>query len=422
MYDVLNAYLENGLKIILHKIPAVKTISCGLWVKQGSSYETNENNGLSHLAEHLLLNPDNTKSKTYQRLMEEASASGVVYNAVTTKEYTCFHYTGLADSLKTCLLALACVAQENREYTNELFENEKKVVLQEATGFYSSFQQIKERTSQAIWGNTGTGKIIMGDMKVISNATQEQIMQILTEAYVPENSFLVVLGDIDYVKTLSMIEEIFSGWEDRKIEAQEYAVESTPGIYINQGGGASMVFSVGFRAPAYSAKNRPAVDMMVRILGQSGMQSRMIQEIRMKRGLSYTLGGFSTFLKNRGTAGFMAVCDKEKTLEVVKIMMDVLGEVKAKGFTEEEIEREKKVMETSMLLSVDNITDHLRYIGRCSVMERNFYVENEIRVIREIEKEELERVTREILQEDNMGLAAIGQCDTDKLLDAATLS
>ena len=32
VYDVLNAYLENGLKIILHKIPDVKTISCGLWV------------------------------------------------------------------------------------------------------------------------------------------------------------------------------------------------------------------------------------------------------------------------------------------------------------------------------------------------------------------------------------------------------
>lgn len=26
MYDVLNAYLENGLKVILHKVPSVKTI------------------------------------------------------------------------------------------------------------------------------------------------------------------------------------------------------------------------------------------------------------------------------------------------------------------------------------------------------------------------------------------------------------
>lgn len=67
VYDVLNAYLENGLKIILHKIPDVKTISCGLWVKQGSSYETDENNGLSHLAEHLLLNAQNVENDHYKK-------------------------------------------------------------------------------------------------------------------------------------------------------------------------------------------------------------------------------------------------------------------------------------------------------------------------------------------------------------------
>ena len=61
MYDVLNAYLENGLKIVLHKVPEAKTISCGLWVKQGSTYETDENNGLSHLTEHLLINPENER-------------------------------------------------------------------------------------------------------------------------------------------------------------------------------------------------------------------------------------------------------------------------------------------------------------------------------------------------------------------------
>ena len=52
VYDVLNAYLENGLKIVIHKISEVKTVACGLWIKLGSSYETDDNNGLSHLAEH----------------------------------------------------------------------------------------------------------------------------------------------------------------------------------------------------------------------------------------------------------------------------------------------------------------------------------------------------------------------------------
>ena len=70
VYDVLNAYLENGLKIILHKIPEVKTVSCGLWVKQGSSYESDEFNGLSHLAEHLLMNAEDVINEQYKYLIK----------------------------------------------------------------------------------------------------------------------------------------------------------------------------------------------------------------------------------------------------------------------------------------------------------------------------------------------------------------
>jgi len=56
MYDILNVYLENGLRVIMHKNPHVKTMSCGVWIKQGSKHENDEENGLSHLVEHLMIN------------------------------------------------------------------------------------------------------------------------------------------------------------------------------------------------------------------------------------------------------------------------------------------------------------------------------------------------------------------------------
>ncbi len=422
MYDVLNAYLENGLKVILHKIPNVKTMSCGLWIKQGSVHETDETNGLSHLIEHLLLNPSDVTNTRYKELMAEVSANGVIYNAGTTKEYTCFYYTGMQSALDTCLSCLACIANENRDFGQEAFQNEKNVVIQEATSFYSSYQQIKERTSQAIWGNRGTGKIIMGDMKNITNANVDDVSQIIESVYVPANATVIVVGNINYQDTLLKIEEKFGDWRDKRTNSIEVPVENVPGIYLNGGNAKSTVFSIGFRAPAYGSSDRPATDMMVRMLGNSGMQARIVQEIRIKRGLAYTLGGFSSFYRNRGTLGFMAVCDTEKTTEVAKVMMDVMMNVKEKGFSEEEIQREKNIMETAVLLAVDNITEHLRYIGKCSIMDRNFYIENEIRAIRNIQRDDVEKVTSELLQEDNMGLAVIGKCNYDELLETVSFS
>lgn len=421
MYDVLNAYLENGLKIVLHKIPEVKTISCGLWVHQGSSYETDEYNGLSHLTEHLLFNAEDIVNEQYKQLIHEISDNGVMYNAATTKEYTCFYFTGLANTLEKCILALAHIAMKNREFDFENFENEKKVVLQEATGFYSSFQQIKERTSQALWGNMGTGKIIMGNMQNISNAEPEQIHNLITSAYVPENATLVVIGNIDYSNVLEIIEQEFSEWKDTKTTTWERAVDDTPGIYINKGSGTSTALSIGFRSPGYDDQRRLAIEMMVRILGGGGLQSRIIKEIRLKRGLAYTVGGFSSFYRRRGTLGFTVVCDKQKSIEAANAMSEVLVDASNSGFSEEEIAREKRVMETDMLLSVDNITEHLRYVGRCGAMGINFYIENEVRSIQNIKKEDVDRAAKELLAESNMGLAAIGVEDTDKLLEAVHL-
>lgn len=125
MYDVLNAYMENGLKVILHKIPDVKTMSCGLWVRQGSVYETDANNGISHLIEHLVLNPEDVMNIEYQQLMDKVSGEGVIYNAGTTKEYTCFYFTGKESALATCLSSLAHIAKNNREFAEGYFENEK---------------------------------------------------------------------------------------------------------------------------------------------------------------------------------------------------------------------------------------------------------------------------------------------------------
>lgn len=417
VYDVLNAYLENGLKIVIHKISEVKTVACGLWIKLGSSYETDDNNGLSHLAEHLLMNQNDVENEEYKRIISDITDNGVYYNAATTKEYTCYYFTGLKSTIDDSLNALSQIAMKNREFNEYAFENEKKVVLQEAVSFYSSFQQIKERTSQALWGNMGTGKIIMGNLNNIENATKSQVLELINKAYVPENAILTIVGNVDYTDILQKIENKFGIWDDVKVGLEERNVESEPGIYINKGSGNSTVLSIGFRAPGYGTANRLAVEMMVRILGSGSLQSRIVTEIRGKRGLAYNVGGFASFFEKRGTIGFTVVCDKNRSIETAKVLSDVIIQAREHGFNEDEIIREKHVMETNMILAIDNITEHLKYIGRCSSMDKNFYIENEIRLIRNIQKEYVDRAAKQLLCDLNMGVAVIGSSNAERLLE-----
>jgi predicted Zn-dependent peptidase len=195
-------------------------MSCGVWVKQGSKHENENTSGLSHLVEHLMVN-NASENNYYRNIIDEITSYGVVYNAGTTKETTSYYFTGLSNMLDKCISALATIIIDNRNFKLENLENEKKVVIQEATSFYSSFNQIKERTSQAIWGDVGVGKIIVGDIEKVKSSRIEQLQNIINSSYTPENSCIVVVGDIDYTKTLSMIEESFSRWSDHETSHYE---------------------------------------------------------------------------------------------------------------------------------------------------------------------------------------------------------
>jgi predicted Zn-dependent peptidase len=407
----------------MHKIPHVRTMACGVWIKQGSKHESDEQNGLSHLIEHLMINIENDNNPRFKKLMNEVSSEGIVYNAGTTKETTSYYFTGLSNMLEKCIETLSAIVIDNKTFAKELIENEKKVVTQETISFYSSFNQIKERTSQSLWGNVGVGRIIVGNIENVNNAKSDDLENIIKDSYTPENTTLVIVGGIDYQKTLDIIEENFTRWEDTQTRKYKEIVDSEPGIYFNSNkSGKSTAISIGFRTPSYMDTERTNIDIIAKILGDVSLESRLVQEIRMKKGLAYSIGAFTSFYENRGTLGFTAVCENESVNEVVKIMMDEFHKVRIQGFTDKEINRVKKVLETRTLLDLDDLTSQLKFLGKCSSNGQLFSLEQEIRNIKKINNESLYNTVQDIFVEEKMGLAAIGNCDVDQVISLLKLN
>ena len=54
MQNVKKEVLDNGLTILTEQMPAVRSVSVGIWLKTGSRSETKELNGVTHFVEHLL--------------------------------------------------------------------------------------------------------------------------------------------------------------------------------------------------------------------------------------------------------------------------------------------------------------------------------------------------------------------------------
>ena len=80
--------LRNGLRVVTEHLPAVRSISLGVWVDVGSRFEQPQENGLSHFIEHLVFK--GTRSRNARQVASSLEAIGGSLNAFTTREQTCF--------------------------------------------------------------------------------------------------------------------------------------------------------------------------------------------------------------------------------------------------------------------------------------------------------------------------------------------
>ena len=85
---VLIRRLSNGIPVILEQIEYFRSVSVGVYVKAGSAYESEENNGISHMLEHMFFK--STKNRTAKKLAEDMAHIGGNLNAFTEKGCTSY--------------------------------------------------------------------------------------------------------------------------------------------------------------------------------------------------------------------------------------------------------------------------------------------------------------------------------------------
>ena len=78
--------LRNHITLVMEELPYYRSVSVGVWVRAGSMYETEANNGMAHVIEHMLFK--GTKRRSAEMLADEMTALGGNMDAFTCKDCT----------------------------------------------------------------------------------------------------------------------------------------------------------------------------------------------------------------------------------------------------------------------------------------------------------------------------------------------
>jgi len=204
--------LPNGLEVIAVENRGVPLVTIEADVKNGSFTQSPEYSGLSHLYEHMFFKA-NQEYPQPDAFVARASELGAVFNGSTTEERVNYYLTVPADSAAGGMqfLADALISPLFRE--DEL-NREREVVIGEYDRNESSPDfAFNTAMGKALWTTAWSRKNPLGERAIIQSTTPQKMRVIQHRYYIPNNTALIVTGDIAPEQVFSLAEHLFGAWQ-----------------------------------------------------------------------------------------------------------------------------------------------------------------------------------------------------------------
>ena len=372
---------DNGHKIVLaHKEGGMVSVSS--WVKTGSINENDENNGISHFLEHLMFKGTyKHKAGEFDKILE---ARGAIVNAATWKDYT-FYYVTLpkGENNENFYIAIdlhgdmmsdpvipdyemgAPFDVNNKNVTDK---RERHVVIEEIRMRKDQpWTKVYNAVNNAMYTSHPYKRDVIGTPEIISQVSQQEVMNYYRTFYSPKNVTTIIVGDFDSEDVLNRVIKAFNWGErpeapvrnilpDKPVEKQVYIEDSAD---IN-----SSFMMFGFLgAPAIEMKENIALEMLAIILGEGTSSRLYINLIENQKEHIFNMIDAECYSFRDGSNFFIqANLNSEYKDKAVELVKDEIEKLK-QGIGERELNKAKKKMKSRFACDVETVSDIGETIG-----------------------------------------------------------
>lgn len=358
--------LKNGLEVIVIENRAVPLVTIEIAVKNGSYTEPPDYNGLSHLYEHMFFKT-NERSKE-EGYMEKVGEYGIFRNAQTREEVVNYYATCVKTSLRPAMTIMRDAIRYPLFDKQEL-EQERVVVLDEFSRNESNpFYHLSRAVDQKLWYKYYSRKNPLGERDVIATATPEKMHTIQQKFYVPNNSALIVAGDVNAAEIFKMAEELYGDWprgEDPFIKnplVTHPPLTKDEAVIVTQPVQAATIF-IAYHGPSTDtdAPATYAADVFSFVLRQP--DSKFAKAL-IDTGLTTAAGiGYLT-QRNVGPIQVTAQTTPDKLKDAIKAINAEIARFDAPDYiTDEQLESAKTLLEANEIFSREKPSEYAHTVS-----------------------------------------------------------
>ena len=418
MYD--KSVLDNGLRVITSTMSHSRSVCVAVLVGTGSCYETREQAGVSHFAEHLFFK-GTQRRPTSREITQDIEGVGGIVNGGTDKEITIYWCKVASPHFAIALDVLSDLLLSSR-FDSKDIDKERQVIMEEIKMNLDTPQQrVNALIDELLWPDQPLGREVIGYKETVSSLTREQLLDYLASRYVANNVVLTIAGNIQHEEAMVQIEPLFGKLAAGKLvdgyAANDEQTQARLRIEPKEIEQAHICLAVhGF---SRSHPPRFAVDLFNTVLG-GGMSSRLFLEIRERRGLAYDIHSYTEHFLNSGSFGIYAGVDPDKAQTAVVAILEELAKIR-QGIPASEFTRAKELSKGRLYLRFEDTQSVALWYGSQEILLQQILdIDDVVSIVDAISTDQLQEVAQEILTDGGLNLAITGPVKEDRVIKENT--
>ncbi len=408
MPPVQRTVLSNGLILLVCEEHSLPFVTFQLLINSGSSKDPHGEEGLSNLtARGLLLGTSKRKVTT---LHEELDFMGASLSSSSGRDYATLSLQVLKKDLdKGWDLFMEVLTQPT--FPEEEIKREVEKTLAAIQSAEDQPDEVAEKEFQkSLFLNSPYGHPVEGTKQSLPRITQEAIVRFYRSYYHPNNAILTVVGDISAEEVKTKLLPSLVKWsiaEIPKIPFKTSFAKEPKTVKINRGITQANII-IGHAGVSRDNPDFYALTVMNYILGGGGFSSRLVEEIRNKRGLAYSVASFFDTGKYPGSFQIALQTKNSSAREAIALSLQGVERIRKELVSEKELGGAKKYLIGSFPMRLNTQGKLTGFLTQVEYYGLGLdYPEKYPSLIQSITREEVLRVAKKYLHTKNIILVVV---------------
>ncbi len=410
--EIKKELLPNGLTVLYverHELPIVMTT---LLIKASPLQEDPAKAGTAYITAKMLT--DGTTNRKFADISREIEFIGASLESDVNSDYTAVSLSVLKKDVNEGFDLFSDVVL-HPSFPAEELPRKKELIKgslrqrEEDPSFVAGKEFIKD-----VFGNHPYGRLVEGNIASIDSIGRNDLVAFYDSFYKPENSVLVVVGDLKRDELSGLLEKYFSEWKSkagRKTVALPENVSELKAskleILDKDVAQANIIF--GHTGISRDNPDFYSVQVMNYILGGGGFASRLMKVIRDEMGLTYSIYSFYAANKYPGRFEIEVQTKNESAGRVIDEMLKQIRLMKEAPVSDQELKDAKDYLIGSFprrLETSRKVADFLAAVQFYNLGDD--YINKYKDYIGKVTKEDVLRVARKYLDDKNYVLVIVG--------------